>query len=399
MTVEVRPLGNLCNIACRYCYQDPQRGCDSAKSLYNIEAMKDVVEREGGGPFNMFGGEPLLVPDRDLEKLWSWGYQRFGSNSVQTNGTLIRDSHIRMFRDYGVRVGISIDGPGELNDLRWAGSLGATREATAKTEAAIERLCVNGIIPSVILTLHRVNAKASKFPMMDAWLRHLDALGLKSARLHVLESENASIRDAYALAADEYREAYLHFAELERTLTQLRFDVFGDMRKMLLGHDDATCIWLGCDPYTTSAVLGIEGQGQLSNCGRTAKDGINFVKGDVRGYERYLALYYTPQQYGGCADCRFFLMCKGQCPGTAIDGDWRNRSEHCEVWKGLLEFLEQELIASGQMPISVSPIRKRLEGQMLNAWITGTNPKLESLIEGRDCSATSTTMSPNNSQL
>ena len=79
---------------------------------------------------------------------------------------------------------------------------------------------------------------------------------------------------------------------------------------------------------------GIEGTDQRSNCGRTNKDGIDFVKSDREGFERYLALYYTPQEYGGCKDCRFFLMCKGQCPGTAIDRDWRNRTEHCEVWKG-----------------------------------------------------------------
>jgi uncharacterized protein len=33
---------------------------------------------------------------------------------MQTNGTLITEEHIRMFRQYGVQVGISLDGPGEL---------------------------------------------------------------------------------------------------------------------------------------------------------------------------------------------------------------------------------------------------------------------------------------------
>ncbi len=34
-------------------------------------------------------------------------------------------------------------------------------------------------------------------------------------------------------------------------------------------------------------------------------------------------------------------MCKGQCPGTAIDRDWRNRSEHCAVWKALFADLSR----------------------------------------------------------
>ena len=63
------------------------------------------------------------------------GPRKYGSNGIQTNGVLINDEHIRMFRDYKVHVGVSVDGPGELNDSRWAGTLERTREATAKTEA------------------------------------------------------------------------------------------------------------------------------------------------------------------------------------------------------------------------------------------------------------------------
>jgi sulfatase maturation enzyme AslB (radical SAM superfamily) len=100
--------------------------------------MKSAVEREGGS-FTLFGGEPRLLPERDLEELWRWGLERSGANSVQTNGTLIRDAHIRMFKQYKVLVGISIDGPGEMNSVRWAGSPEANLEATARTEAAIAR--------------------------------------------------------------------------------------------------------------------------------------------------------------------------------------------------------------------------------------------------------------------
>ena len=89
----------------------------------------------------LFGGEPLLVPIADLEELWRWGLEKYGRNRVQTNGALINDEHVRLFRQYKVDVGISIDGPGELNDARWDGSLEKTRAATARAEAAIERLC------------------------------------------------------------------------------------------------------------------------------------------------------------------------------------------------------------------------------------------------------------------
>ena len=381
MGVELRPLGVKCNIQCQYCYQNPERDAGNVLHSYDMEKMKAALDREGQ-VFTLFGGEALMVPEKDLEELWAWGFKKFGSNGVQTNGTLINDNHIRMFKAYRVHVGISIDGPGELNDVRWSGTLERTRALTEKTCAAIERLCQEGIPPSLIITLHRNNATRDKLPIMHDWLKTLERQGVKSARLHILEVEDASVRAKYAMSSAENLEAFLSFARLEEELTTLKLDVFQDMRNLLLGRDEnTTCIWNACDPYTTRAVQGIEGSGQRSNCGRTNKDGIDFAKSESEGFERYLALYHTPQEYGGCQGCRFFLMCKGQCPGTAMDGDWRNRTEHCDVWKGLYEHLEERLLADGEMPLSINPLRRQVEKFLVDAWAQGRTTTLTQVLK------------------
>lgn len=372
MTLELRPLGVRCQIQCQYCYQNPIRDAGNVARDYDLDRMIETIDRTGSA-FSLFGGEPLMVPVEDLERLFAYGQDRFQSNGIQTNGALIDDRHVALFKKYKVHVGISVDGPGELNDVRWAGSLEATRKTTARIEANIERLCREKIPPSLIVTLHRNNATADRLPVMHAWFKHLEALGVRSARLHVLEVEEPSIRAKYALTPQENVEALLSFDRLEREeLTALRFDVFTDMRRMLLGEDNnTTCIWNACDPYTTRAVQGVEGNGQMSNCGRTNKDGIDFVKADVEGFERYVALYHVPIEDGGCQGCRFFLQCKGQCPGTAIDGDWRNRTEHCAEWMGLLEHVEGTLVAEGKRPISLRPDRAAIEARFLDAWSSG----------------------------
>jgi uncharacterized protein len=187
-----------------------------------------------------------------------------------------------------------------------------------------------------------------------------------------LESESAAVRARYALSPEENIAALFGFLELEKSLHALKFDMFSDMRRMLLGDDQGvTCIWNACDPYTTAAVRGVEGHGQRSNCGRTNKDGIDFGKSATPGFERYIALYQTPQEAGGCSGCRFFLMCKGQCPGTAVGGDWRNRTEHCEVLKAVYARLESDLLAEGKRPLSVSPNRMSVEGQVIRGWSQG----------------------------
>jgi uncharacterized protein len=342
--------------------------------------MKAAVEKEKSS-FTLFGGEPLLIPEADLENLWSWGWEKFGRNGIQTNGVLINENHIRMFRQYHVSVGISVDGPDELNEVRWAGSAEATRKATAKTHSAIQRLCEEKLHPSVIVTLHRANATADKLPILMEWLRELDELGIHKVRLHILEVDHPLIRERYALTSEENIWAFLRLAELEKTLKRMRFDIFHDIRKLLVGRDrEATCVWTGCDPYTTSAVRGVEGNGQRSNCGRTNKEGVDFAKADTQGYERYLALYFTPQEHGGCRGCRYFLMCKGQCPGTAIKGDWRNRSEHCEVWKALFAHFEEVLRLEGKEQFLPDELRATLEAEFIRTWSAGTNASMEQLI-------------------
>jgi uncharacterized protein len=373
MVVELRPLGVKCNIQCQYCYQNPQRDAGNILHQYNFDAMMAAVEREGG-EFALFGGEPLLLPLPELERLWALGLARSGWNNLQTNGTLITDAHIDLFRRYKVSVGISLDGPGELNDARWAGTAERTRGLTARVEAIIERLCRESTPPRLIVTLHRGNAAAEKLPTLLAWFRTLHQLGVCSVRIHLLEVDHADVRTAYALTPEENRAAIEALADLQRELPVLRFDLFEDMRLMLLGKDESTtCVWNACDPYTTRAVRGVEGNGQSSNCGRTNKEGIDFVKAPVEGFERYLALYHTPQENGGCKGCRFFLMCKGQCPGTGVDNDWRNRSEHCEAWKWAYARMEDELTKAGEEPLSLSPLRDSLEACFLETWKSGRN--------------------------
>lgn len=383
MSVELRPLGVTCNLGCSYCYQRPQRDVGAPAARYDLAAMKAALAEEGA-PFTLFGGEPLLIPLADLEELWRFGFERFGRNAIQTNGILIEDAHVALFARYAVDVGISVDGPGELNDARWRGTLAATRAATARTARAIERLCAAGRPPGLIVTLHRGNAGPARLPALIAWLRELDALGVTRARLHVLEVDAPAVQAHLALAPADNARVLRALAELELDLPRLRFDVFGEQEALLLGRDhQASCVWRGCDPSTTAAVRGVEGDGARTSCGRVNKDGIDFVKAERPGYERYLALYRTPQAHGGCAGCRFFVACKGQCPGTAIDGDWRNRTEHCETWKALFEWVEARLIARGHEPLSRRADLPALEADLLAAWERGDNPSLEALLARR----------------
>lgn len=338
---------------------------------YDVDAMIKTLDEEGQ-EFSVFGGEPLLMKPQDLEKLFSFGFKKHGKSGIQTNGTLITDDHINMFVRYNVHVGLSVDGPAELNRLRssHSGDETETDKFTNATLDNLERMIKNGVSVGMIINIHRGNGLPKDRKQFKEWLMWLDELPVHSARLHVLENHHYP---EAALTEDENIEVFLDLAKFEtRALKNLRFDMFGEMLSMLSGEDqNVTCVWRDCDPYTTEAVRGVGGQGQRSNCGRANKDGVDWIKASDSSHIRQIALYHTSQAAGGCADCRFFLFCRGYCPGTAIASDWRNRTEHCRLITALYEHYENTLLDSRRQPLSLRPERHKLEMELLTRLSAG----------------------------
>ena len=242
----------------------------------------------------LFGGEPLIAPLERLDALLALGYESVGQTNIQTNGVLVNDEHIALFHRYNTSVGISSDGPDEMNDVRSAGTLEQTREATARTEAAIARLCAEGISTSIMVTLHRLNT-GKALPRLKEWVTMLFLLGVESMRLHILEVDSPVVRRQYVLSDTEYLATFTDLIDFEEASGRVMFDVATDLRLMLAGEDDeVTCVWAGCDPYNTTAVCGVGPGGGLQNCGRTNKAGVDWQKTDSYGQERYMVLYHTP---------------------------------------------------------------------------------------------------------
>jgi len=374
MTYELMPLNTQCNIKCEYCYQEGLRENEEDKP-YSMERMREALLRQGQ-KFMVFGGEPLLVPIGDLEEIFKLGLEKYGSNGIQTNGSLITDAHIALFKRYSVSVGISLDGPGELNDARRIGDLESTRRTTERSEANLLRCMEEKVCRGVIVTLHKLNARPDRLPRLVEWIKFLCDKGMTSVRFHALEIDSA-VAEMLALSEDDAVAAMLTLRELciEKDLI---VHEFADIAALLRGQDKgASCIWNGCDPWTTPAVSALDGQGERKNCGRTNKDGKSWMKASSPGHMRQLILYNTPYEDGGCKGCRFFVMCKGNCPGHGIDGDWRSRPRDCRVWMRLFEETEATMLRLGQKPVSKWTNLAKLEEVMLKEWAAGRQPIVE----------------------
>lgn len=429
MSIEVLPNWNQCNLDCKYCYEKPARDAetrkyDSEKFKARLRMLNDTVDRNGNRISNewlLFGGEPLAnMPLAELEEILQIGYNQRGYTGLQTNGSLITERHIDLFEKYNTGVGISIDGPGELNDARWVVNLEQTRKATARTEWAIDALVARAnktgnyrLIPNLIVSLHKTNASAERLPILKDWFRKLASMGIKWSRLHYMDLDYKA--SEIALSTEEVIQASMELWDLHDEST-IKFDIFNDILTLLRVGASGTseigpsgyaenpcCVWNGCDPWNTSAVEAVMGDGTSAQCGRgSGNDGKNWqpaygmgtpsvnrasgVQGQ-RFHERQLSLYVTPQENGGCKDCRFWLFCLGQCPGsgpalaTDTQGDWRHKTIYCDVLKHLFAEAEKRIQKSGVIPLSLVPARKEIEIRVYEEWARGGEPKMPVLAK------------------
>jgi len=296
-----------------------------------------------------------------------------------------------MFKKYNVHVGVSLDGPDEMNDTRWAGSVEKTREATRKSFEAIKKCLQNNISVGMIITIHKKNGLPKYRDRFKAWVKELQSWGVPGARLHPLEIDHSSVGESLALTPEQNIEFLLDMWDFEISELNVpgkrpfNFDIFRDVEDMLGARDnDATCTFLSCDPYTTHAVQGIDSQGNKANCGRGNKEGINWIKADIDGFERQMALYNTPQEHGGCQGCRFFIMCKAHCPGTGINMDWRNRTDTCMNWKVAFSIFEKLMLKKGETPLSLSPDLKKYEDVLMYGYSRGAEIRLNMIKQYLD---------------
>lgn len=408
MSIEVRPVGVTCNLRCSYCYEQPVRDIEPVHR-YNKEKVLAQLQHVMGS-WSLFGGEALLLPLPDLEELLKLAHDRWKYSGVQTNGTLITPAHVELFHKYNTHVGISLDGPDELNDSRWAGTLDATRRMTARTHEAIDMLLIAAkeknnpnLIPSFIVTLHAGNASVERWPRMKEWLRECDVRGIKGLNVHLMELDYNATKDSeWYLPHDRLKEVMLDLWELSTTFKNMKVVNFDEFFRLLNGQDNTMCVWHACDPWNTSAVQGLEGDGSPSHCTRTNKDGIDWLPAEGQGvsspwqigtfkegkryHERQLSLYVTPQEHGGCKDCEFWVFCMGQCPGTAEEshgkyGDWRLRSSYCQSWKDMLGEAEGRMLAEGKTPISRHPKIKLIEKILYDTWKNNKEIALSAAIK------------------
>src|ERR1700730_3119102 len=144
-TVLVMKATRLCNLRCTYCHAWKEGPNQVMRFEVLAKTTRDILRRPEVKRVNFVwhGGEVTVLPIEFFKKaLWLQRVFRREdqavSNSIQTNATRLNDEWTALFAAGNFQVGVSIDGPPEIHDLRRMTKTG--QPTWEKVRAGIARL-------------------------------------------------------------------------------------------------------------------------------------------------------------------------------------------------------------------------------------------------------------------
>ncbi len=314
-----------CNGGCKYCYNAPIRG-QTPHDLPNVPAIKNTLAalaaNDTSSRICFHGGEPLFLARNILDDLLGFintlmfKEERMGV-SIQTNGLLLDEEAVQLLKSHNVAVGVSIDGFGALNRFRFATQ--KTRLIQKNLFAAKEA----GLEVGVLTVVHRRNGLPEHRDRFKDFMLRLNENEIRGRLLPCVHPD-----PKIQLTPVEAKEFFLDIADFAMLNGMYGWSPFSDMLYSILGQQEkAMCHFQGCDPFSTQAGIVVTSQGRISVCHKFLEEQIEYTRPLKTREELLLAT--------DCKGCNFFANCKGGCPANAPDGDWRNKTIWCVVYRPL----------------------------------------------------------------
>jgi uncharacterized protein len=333
-----------CQAECAYCF-GPNRG-----PIMQPDVFDSVVDWIAGyAPsgecveITFHGGEPLLAGKEWYRQKLPFLRQRFDTRlklGIQSNLWLLDDEFCTLFREYGVSVGTSLDGPEYLNDAqRGVGYF-------SRTMAGIETARRNGLSPGVICTFTRLSA-----PYYQEVFEFFAGLGL-SFSIHEAvcglgNSRNNSLMLPPEQASMLMVDLFDYYLE---NITRAKISTFDSMARGLSAQNGAICNFGDC----LGKYLTIGPGGEIFSCNRFAYHP-EWQIGSVFDHPDEEALAHSPvwqklrqrelSVREDCGNCPHFDYCKGGCPYNAFTSGIDRRDPQCQVYRRLFDHIGEQALA------------------------------------------------------
>jgi uncharacterized protein len=320
-------LTRRCNLSCKYCYNGEAEGTDMSSEV--MDAAFGLLS-ESQGPFHaqLTGGEPGMAPELILMALkkageFSLKSLRPGTVALQTNGTLLSRELILEIKKRNLEVGISLDGPPDVNERVRGGSVGLLKGLDLLKESSIPF--------NVTTVVSDFNcARLMELPLFLAPYPGLRGVGLDLLVRKGRGEASSPKRDSLREAAKRLYQSLNMVNSLRKNPIVLR-ELELVKRACAKGPRSSFC-----EAHRAGSVA-VDPSGRLFPCGQAAGDeslsmgtvfepkapGINFGDYNLSGPH--------------CEGCPLKGRCPGECPSRLYFNNGENPPLVCELYRGLFE--------------------------------------------------------------
>lgn len=327
ISILIKPASSLCNLSCKYCfYKDVATNRESYSNGIMTEATVDNIIKKALTPSNKVvsfafqGGEPTLAGlsyfQYFVERVKENNIYNASINySIQTNGYTIDDDFAKFLKENNFLVGISLDGPKEINDeLRTFQGFKGTFNRVLKS---IDLLNKYNVPFNILCVLTAFNTKH-----INKVYNFYKKQGFKYLQfipcLEPLESEG--LTNKYSLQNNHYTHALNTLFKLYKNdyfngdYTSIR--LFDNYVQMLLGNAPENCGIAGiCSCYYV-----IEANGDTYPCDFYCIDKYkigNINKNsffEMKEIDTSLKFIEESKNLDSkCLNCKHFRLCRGGC--------------------------------------------------------------------------------------
>lgn len=342
---------DICNLNCAYCYSS----ANTSKDIISISLVEKIFQSIAN--FNdskthiiWHGGEPLLAGLQFYEKVVdiqkSFEGHEF-TNSIQTNGTLLNDNFIDLFKENNFKIGISLDGIERTHDLNrlYKNSQSTFSVVFENLIKSQKKGILNGII--CVLNKNTVNEINEIYRFMKE----------NEVSFHVnpqIDLGNGYINNYLSLDVESLNKIMIQLFDLWYFDTKhplITIEPFKSMISQFVfvesdNQYSTTCFFTSnCLKYFMS----INPRGDVFPCGRFG-DNFEFLLGNINENSiesmqnnSVSQLFNDRLSYlDKCCKCKYFQFCLGGCPNNSLIsyGNINKEDNFCRLHFGLFEHIE-----------------------------------------------------------
>ncbi len=342
----IKPASAVCNLDCSYCFY-LDRDADPYKELPARRMSDETLERLVDGylfysyPNSVFafqGGEPTLAGLPFFEKLVSL-QQRYGrngqavSNALQTNGVLLDESWCDLFRSYNWLLGVSLDGPEEINDRYRFNKAG--HGTWKRVMQSLETLQKHRVEFNILCVLSQANIEHPR-----ELYRFYKSLGVDNVQfIPLAEFHPDGTPMPFTITPEQYGRFLVEIFDLwwpDRR--QMRIRCFDNIAEALAGQKPGACtMHETCDSYCVVEYNGdiypcdffVEGGWKLGNIHLDSWPEI------ARRTRRYSFARKKTLAHPECQVCEYQSICHGGCPKFrhGPQGRFEDLDYFCQAYK------------------------------------------------------------------